>query len=67
MNKFIISAFALAAISTGAFAASDDHGGNGKDSQAYVSSSNTEAFAVAPVTSKGSADEGSYLTWRQLR
>ncbi len=66
MKKIIISAFALATISTGAFATGDDHGGNGMDSKAYISNSNTEALAVAPITVK-KIDADAYLNMRQLR
>lgn len=67
MNKLIIGAFALAAATTGAFAAANDHGGNGQDNPAYFyNSTETKAFTIEPgVTKKGEIPN--YLNERQLR
>lgn len=66
MKKTLAALIAVSALSTAAFAAGDDHGGNGKDRQTYISTSNTSALEVAPSIRKERVKEH-YLNWNQLR
>ncbi len=67
MKKTFAALIALTALSGVALAAADDHGGNGQDNKVFQTKSSTEAFEVAPVTTKGDRQIENYLNWNQLR
>lgn len=68
MKKTFAVLIALSALSTGALAAGDDHGGNGKLNPAFDSQDNSDvnAFEVAPVV-RDDDSKPHYLNWNQLR